>query len=348
MSCSPLVPPIKCQGIKTKLVPAIRDIAETREYFRWIEPFCGSCVVALNVQPEKALLCDSNAHIIHLYKNIQNHTITPAIVKDYLTSEGEKLKKQGERYYYEVRTRFNADPTSLDFLFLNRSCFNGVIRFNRKGCFNVPYCHKPERFAQAYVTKITNQVRQVAQVLSVTDWTFETQDFRQTLANATINDFVYADPPYAGRHVDYYNSWTDEDEFAFAKQLADLRCDFLLSTWHSNEFRRNHAIETVWSHEGFHVLQREHFYHVGSSEDLRHPMIEALVTNFPTGRAAEGCCAGSVYHSALAGIADNRMLASSKALFGQGQDEPPVRKTPAGVASEIVTAFQPAPGKVSV
>ena len=280
MSRPPLVPPLKCQGIKTKLVSSIQKIAETREYARWIEPFCGSGVVALNVQPKKALLCDTNLHIISLYQHIQSGKITAAIVKEFLTSEGEKLKAQGEPYFYEVRTRFNDAPTPLDFLFLNRSCFNGVIRFNRKGKFNVPYCHKPERFAQAYVTKITNQVRQIAQVLSTVDWTFEVRDFRETLAQAAPGDFVYADPPYAGRHVDYFNSWSDADEAALGELLGSLHCDFLLSTWHSNEFRKNTAIDLVWSRADFHMLKREHFYHVGSSEDLRHPMIEALISNF--------------------------------------------------------------------
>ena len=42
-----LVPPLKCQGIKTKLVPAIQRIAESRDFSRWVEPFCGSCVVAV-------------------------------------------------------------------------------------------------------------------------------------------------------------------------------------------------------------------------------------------------------------------------------------------------------------
>ncbi|MBL9146225.1 MAG: Dam family site-specific DNA-(adenine-N6)-methyltransferase [Verrucomicrobiaceae bacterium] len=280
MSGPPLVPPLKCQGIKTKLVSAIQKIAQPRDYSRWVEPFCGSGVVALNVQPKKAMLCDTNLHIINLYRDIQSGKLTAAVAKDFLTSEGEKLKSQGEPYYYEVRTRFNAAPTPLDFLFLNRSCFNGVIRFNRKGQFNVPYCHKPERFAQAYVTKITNQVRQIAQVLRTVDWTFEVQDFRQTLASAQPDDFVYADPPYAGRHVDYFNSWSDEDETALASGLGSLPCDFLLSTWHSNEFRSNTAIELLWSRPGFYMQKREHFYHVGSSEDLRHPMIEALISNF--------------------------------------------------------------------
>jgi DNA adenine methylase len=103
--------------------------------------------------------------------------------------------------------------------------------------------------------------------------------------NATLHKAkapsLYVDPPYAGRHVDYFNSWSDEDEAALAKQLGSLPCDFLLSTWHSNEFRRNSAIDTAWSKPEFHMLKREHYYHVGSSEDLRHPMIEALIANFP-------------------------------------------------------------------
>ena len=281
MSRPPLVPPLKCQGIKTKLASVIQKVVETRDYSRWVEPFCGSCVVALNVQPKKALLCDTNIHIIHFYQDIQNGIITSAAVKKFLTKEGEKLKTKGEPYYYEVRERFNDAPTSLDFLFLNRSCFNGLIRFNRKGKFNVPYCHKPERFAQAYVTKITNQVHQIAQVLGTVDWTFQVCDFRETLSKLEEGDFVYADPPYAGRHVDYFNSWSDDDEAALAARLGVLPCDFMLSTWHSNEFRSNNAIDLAWNQPGFHMLKREHFYHVGSSEDLRHPMIEALIANFP-------------------------------------------------------------------
>jgi DNA adenine methylase len=281
MSAPPFVPPLKCQGIKTKLAHEICRIAGTQPHERWVEPFCGSCVVALNLRPKKALLTDSNVHIIHLYREIQRGIITPAIAKAFLSDEGEKLRTGGEDCYYAVRDRFNAVPNSLDFLFLNRSCFNGVMRFNRHGKFNVPFGHKPERFAQAYVTKITNQIRRISEVISACDWTFATADFRQTLAAAKSGDLVYADPPYAGRHVDYFNSWSETDECALAESLKLLPCGFILSTWHSNEFRTNTLIARNWNEPRFHFLLREHFYHVGSTEDLRHPMIEALITNFP-------------------------------------------------------------------
>lgn len=281
MSKPPLVPPLKCQGIKTKLVGEIGRLAETQDFQRWIEPFCGSCVVSLNIQPETAVLGDTNIHIIRLYQEIQSGNLSAGIAKSFLAEEGAKLREEGETYYYAVRERFNANPTSLDFLFLNRSCFNGVMRFNRSGKFNVPYGHKPERFAQAYVTKITNQIRRISEVIASFDWTFSAADFRQTLESAKPGDMVYLDPPYAGRHVDYFNSWSETDEAELAEILKKLPCRFILSTWHSNEFRRNALIEKNWNDPRFHILLREHYYHVGSSEDLRHPMIEALITNFP-------------------------------------------------------------------
>ena len=71
MNLPPLVPPLKCQGIKTKLAGEIQRLAQMQEFDRWVEPFCGSCVVALNVQPKRALLADSNVHIIRLYQEIQ-------------------------------------------------------------------------------------------------------------------------------------------------------------------------------------------------------------------------------------------------------------------------------------
>jgi DNA adenine methylase len=280
MNLPPLVPPLKCQGIKTKLVGEIRKLVQEQAFDRWIEPFCGSCVVPFNVQPKKALLFDSNIHIIRFYQDIQAGKLTPAIAKSFLTEEGNKLRAMGENYFYAVRERFNNQSNSLDFLFLNRSCFNGVMRFNRHGKFNVPYCHKSDRFAQSYVTKIVNQIRRISEVISTHDWTFAVADFRAALANAKPDDFVYADPPYAGRHVDYFNSWSESDETELASLLKQLPCEFILSTWHSNEFRKNILIERNWIVPGIHLLTREHFYHVGSTENLRHPMIEALVTNF--------------------------------------------------------------------
>ena len=71
-----------------------------------------------------------------------------------------------------------------------------------------------------------------------------------------------------------------------AKSLKGAPCHFVLSTWHSNEFRENQLLKENWSAPGFHLLTRKHFYHVGSTEDLRHPMIEALIMNFSSEKYA--------------------------------------------------------------
>lgn len=237
-------------------------------------------MVPLNVRPETALLCDSNEHIIRFYTDIQSEEITSNLIREYLLEQGARLRRQGEEVYYEIRDQFNREPNSLAFVFLNRACFNGVMRFNRKGKYNVPFCRKPDRFARAYITKIANQVAECARILRTVNWRFQCVDFRQTLALAREVDFVYADPPYAGRHVDYYNSWSEKDEYDLVAALKILPCRFLLSTWYQNKYRTNIKVESEWSDPGFTINKYEHFYHVGSTEGLRNAMTEALISNF--------------------------------------------------------------------
>jgi DNA adenine methylase len=276
----PIVPPIKCQGIKTKIVRAILSSQPKDACGRWIEPFCGSCVVPLNARPERALLCDSNEHIIRFYADVQSGNITSGLVREYLLDQGARLKRQGKDVYYEIRDQFNREPNSLAFIFLNRACFNGVMRFHRRGKFNVPFCRKPERFARAYITKITNQVAMCARILGSVNWVFQRADFRETLALVTESDFVYADPPYAGRHVDYYNSWSEKDERDLTVSLKKLPGKFLLSTWFKNKYRTNPNVAREWNAADFTINTCEHFYHVGPTEDLRNSMTEALISNF--------------------------------------------------------------------
>jgi DNA adenine methylase len=271
------VPPIKSQGIKTKLVEWISSNVKEISYDRWVEPFMGTSVVAFNVRPKKALLCDSNPHLINFYKAIQNKEITSVIVKNFLNQEGQKLLETEGKHYYAVRERFNEFGNPLDFLFLSRSCFNGMMRFNKKGGFNVPFCKKPNRFAQALVTKITNQVENISQIIEQGDYEFKHQDFNQTLLELKSSDFVYSDPPYIGRHVDYFDSWSEEEEIVLNKGLVDSNCKFILSTWLSNKYRTNDYVFSVW--KDCFVATKEHFYHVGGKETNRNAVYEALLSN---------------------------------------------------------------------
>lgn len=272
------IPPIKSQGIKTKLIPWIKSIIPADFNGAWIEPFMGTGVVAFNLASERALLADTNPHLVNFYAAISRGEITPALVTAYLIKEGALLLEKGEEHYYLVRNRFNAEHSPLDFLFLNRAAFNGMIRFNRKGGFNTPFCRKPNRFSQAYITKITNQVTWVAKLIQTKNVSFQYQDFAESIAQATQDDIIYCDPPYIDRHVDYYNSWNNADEQRLFEALADYQGRFILSTWHHNKYRENEYIKSLWWR--FSIATKEHFYHIGGREKNRNTIVEALVTNF--------------------------------------------------------------------
>lgn len=272
------VPPIKIQGIKTKLVPLIKRSITLLNGSIWYEPFMGSGVVGFNIEPRRAVFADTNPHIIAFYNQIKSGRITPHGVRAFLECEGRSLAQGDEAYYYTVRKRFNAEHDPLDFLFLNRSCFNGMIRFNRNYEFNVPYGHKPQRFAKAYITKIVNQVAHIQDLLQKYAWEFICQPFEDTVAMAGAKDFIYCDPPYIGRHVDYYDSWDEQSELALHEALIRSKAKFMLSTWDHNDYRENPYILSIW--HKCEKITREHFYHVGAKEKNRNPVIEALLTNY--------------------------------------------------------------------
>lgn len=271
-------PPLKSQGIKTKLVPFIQSILPASFEGVWIEPFMGTGAVAFNILPSRALLCDTNPHLIRFYEQIQQGLITDQVVRDFLETEGALLLKKGEFHYYEVRNRFNQTQNPLDFLFLNRAGFNGMIRFNQKGNFNIPFCRKINRFSKSYITKITNQVGYVSTLLVEKDFQFKCQSFESTISSARQGDLIYCDPPYIGRHVDYYNGWTEESETQLYQLLEATPALFVLSTWYKNKYRENNYIQSLW-HE-FNIITKEHFYHVGAKESNRNAMTEALILNF--------------------------------------------------------------------
>jgi len=276
-----IVPPLKSQGIKTKLVPWIKELVVERNG-RWIEPFLGTGVVGFNMRFERALMNDTNPHIIAFYKAIQDKLITPENVRQYLQFEGELLlnaNDNGYEHFRFIKDRFNIDKHSLDFLFLSRAGFNGMMRFNKNGDWNIPFCKKPNRFAPAYITKISNQVSSVSRVIkSEPEWIFSNLSFSEIIPEATEDDFIYCDPPYYGRYVDYYNGWEENDEELLFTQLTETPAKFILSTWHHNDYRRNEMIDKYWGN--FNIITRDHFYHSGGKEENRKSIVEALVYNF--------------------------------------------------------------------
>ncbi|GAA6529124.1 MAG: Dam family site-specific DNA-(adenine-N6)-methyltransferase [Prevotella sp.] len=281
-----IVPPIKSQGIKTKLVPWINDIIYHSgldlPHTNWIEPFFGTGVVGLNAPVGgNRYVGDSNPYIINFYNGLLTSEINSNNMRQYLEKEGKLLsnaEEEGYAYYRKVKDRFNAKHSPFDFIFLSRAGFNGMMRFNRHGEWNIPFCKKPNRFAPAYITKICNQIAATQRIINKYHWEFYNQNFIDTIHHAQAGDLIYCDPPYFGRYVDYYNGWTENDEEALYCALRNTPAHFILSTWHHNEFRTNEMMSRYWNN--FNVKVKEHFYHSGGHLENRHIMIEALVFNF--------------------------------------------------------------------
>ena len=98
-------------------------------------------------------------------------------------------------------------------MLLNLKCISAVLCSKKgKWGFNVPFWHKPERFAKSYITKIVNQIGWVEDKIHSSNWEFRLWNFSEIIKQANHNDIIYCDPPYIARHSDYFNKWTEDDE----------------------------------------------------------------------------------------------------------------------------------------
>jgi DNA adenine methylase len=189
------------------------------DHRRLIEPFAGGAAVFFSLQPASALLADVNPELINLYE----------VVRD----QPEKLRRVLEWYqanhgrdqYYKTRSRQFSSPLlrAARMLYLNRTCWNGLYRVNRRGEFNVPIGTK------SAVIMLTDDFIQAGSLLQRAD--LRCQDFEATISQAGDGDFLFVDPPYTVRHnmngflkynEDIFN-WDDQVRLADCLNEARLR-----------------------------------------------------------------------------------------------------------------------------
>jgi DNA adenine methylase len=198
-----LRPPLKWAGGKRWLVPRLRELWEPLRERRLVEPFAGGLAVALGLQPARATLNDINPHTIHFYRWLQRGLII------------DREPQNDPNAYYEARERFNAliaagaadgrEAAAL-FYYLNRTGYNGLCRFNRRGQFNVPF----GRHANInYITDFT------AYRAAFANWAFTHGDFADLALEPDA--VVYADPPYDVEFTQYSAGgfgWPDQERLA--------------------------------------------------------------------------------------------------------------------------------------
>lgn len=183
----PIRPFLKWAGAKTKLLPAIRAVAPS-EARRFVEPFVGSGVVALNLGHALNLIADANPDLVAVYRVLQSEgdafieNCAPLFLPETNCAAA----------FYALRTEFNSTTDARRkaalFIYLNRHGYNGLCRYNAKGGFNAPFGRYegprlPRERMQAFHAFLQRcEIRHA--------------DFREIMAEAGAGDFVYCDPPY--------------------------------------------------------------------------------------------------------------------------------------------------------
>lgn len=217
-------PIIKWVGGKSQLLDIIKKKLP-KEFNKYYEPFLGGGAVLLDLQPKEAVVNDINPELINMYCQVRDNVEQ---VIDFLTLLDTHHEKEGvdpKDFYYRIRTVFNwnlgekkTPEQAARFIYLNKHCFNGLYRVNKKGEFNVPFNGKLTggSFDPDHLREVSTKLQNVQ---------FKCGDFKDAVFNppASEGDFVFFDSPYDlitdTSFVDYSKEGFKFDDHV---RLADL------------------------------------------------------------------------------------------------------------------------------
>ena len=220
-----LEPLLKWAGGKRWLAQSV-NLLIPKKYGSYYEPFLGGGAIFFYLQPSRGLISDKNAELINLYEIVRDY---PLKIKEEM--EWHQLLHSKE-HYYKVRSM---EPKckierAVRFLYLNRTCWNGLYRVNREGRFNVPIGTK-----QKVVFDYDDFVR-MSRILKNID--LRCSDFEDVIDKAKKNDFIFVDPPYTVKHnfngfIQYNEkifSWLDQERLHRALERAANKGCFIIVT----------------------------------------------------------------------------------------------------------------------
>lgn len=242
---------VKWAGGKTQLLSQFEKFFPP-QFNRYYEPFLGSGAVFFylrNLYPEKEFfLSDNNAELINCYEIVKNE------LEKLLDLLKKHRSKHNKEYYYTQRNMNTNNLSKIEsaarFIYLNKTCFNGLFRVNSKGKFNVPIgsYKNPSIFKEKDLIKAHKLLQDV---------TLKTMHFEDIINFALPDDFIYFDPPYyplspTSRFTSYTStSFSEKDQQRLAevyRQLDKKGCLLMLSNSYSNfilELYSDYRIEKV-------------------------------------------------------------------------------------------------------
>ena len=216
---------------------------------------------------------DINPHIIKFYKGIADGIITPDRIREEFEVYSKNLLASGGDYYNEVKNRFNESFETMDFLFLTRTGFNGVMRFNSSGKWNVPFCKLNNRLSDAVITDLVKSVTELSKLFKTKNFTFYNKSFEDVISTAPKNSIFYCDPPYYGLQVQYFKGWGKDDEIRLNGMLKDKM--FIYSTWLNDGIKDNQMIKEYWG--DYEIEGKNHKYNVAEQSHQRNQVVEGLI-----------------------------------------------------------------------
>lgn len=222
-------PFLRWAGGKYKLVDVIYKFVPQNINHYW-EPFLGAGSLFFKLSPLKATLSDLNKSLIECYRQIQ---LNPEEVSRCIN---EILINHSEDEYYKTRHKYNSTKLfdcnkAAMFIYLNKTCFNGMYRVNTQNQFNVPYGKiiNPAIPSKEDLINVSNKLANI----NLSSFSYE-----QILKDVSCNDFVYLDPPYppisnTSKFVDYTKekfTMNDQQKVAlFASDLSSKGCKIMIS-----------------------------------------------------------------------------------------------------------------------
>ena len=179
-------PFVKWVGGKRQIIEILKENLP-KNFDTYIEPFVGGGALFFELLPRKAVINDLNEELINAYRTIKEYP--HQLVEDL------KKHKNEEEYFYDIRS---SNPENLNqierasrFIYLNKTCFNGLYRENSKGQFNVPFGkYKSPRIVDK------ENILAISEYLNTADVTISNEDYKETVKSAKRGDFIYLDPPY--------------------------------------------------------------------------------------------------------------------------------------------------------
>ena len=270
-------PVLKWAGGKTQLLDRIADNMPDK-YVNYHEPFVGGAAVLLAVSPKKAFINDVNEQLINLYVQLK----TAADIVIAIVSELDARPCSND-LYYAMREQYNKKISNRDLdaecaalmIWMNKHCFNGLYRVNRKGMFNVPYNNK-------VIGKSIDEsnIRAISEYLQKSDVAITCLDFEKACDEVLPGDFVYFDSPYVPESItasftDYTtNGFSGADHERLAalfKRLDRLGAKIMLSN--------NDVLSVRSLYDGYRIQTFDAKRMINSNADKRTGR-EVLITNY--------------------------------------------------------------------